>query len=282
MDDELFNLLYRLVTQMSASRRKYLQYSNARIMLLYFWAVIRNKPVSWVCQRRNLPKTIDWGNIPSPSTVSRRLRTEAVIQLFDRIEDQVRDLVSTAMVGCWLIDAKPLPISPYTKDKQAKRGWSYDGFSKGYKLHALCDLDQNIVAWQVHAMNQAEQTVAKSLIEAIDHPGYLLGDSVYDTNDLHQLTDQRQVQLIAPRKNPGGNIGVRARHPHRLHAIAMLETYGNHFGPDFYEQRNGIERLFARLTCQQVGLDHLPNWIRTLPRVRRYIQAKLILYAIQK
>lgn len=283
MDDELFNLIYRIVINLSPQRRKHVQYADSLIILIYFWSVIRNKPVGWACHKRNAPHQLGgYLILPSQATISRRVKQDCIQQLLDQIEQEAKNIISVALIGCWLIDAKPFVINPYTKDKQAKRGWAYDGYSKGYKFYAVCDLDQNVIAWQVHPMNASEQTVAKSLIRLIDRPGYLIGDSAYDTNDLHVLTADQNLQLLAPRKTPGGNIGVRARYPNRLHAIDMLETHTNVFGPTMYSLRTTIERMFSRMTSQKIGLDHLPGWVRTLPRVRRFIQAKMILYALQK
>ncbi|HAU37221.1 MAG TPA: hypothetical protein DCX07_05840 [Phycisphaerales bacterium] len=97
---------------------------------------------------------------------------------------------------------------------------------------------------------------------------------------MHELTAARDLQLIAPRKVPGGNIGQRARQPTRLRAIAMLETFNNAFGPAMYAYRTRIERAFSRMASSRIGLDHLPPFVRTLPRVRLWIQSKIILYSL--
>lgn len=281
MDDELFALVYRLACQLAPRRGKRQQFSDGVILSVYLWSVIRHKPMSWACLPTHAPRQLADRPLPSCATLSRRLRTDAARRLLDRIETQLTQLTDAALIGCWIVDAKPLPVSPYSKDRQAKRGWCYDGHARGYKLFALCDTRGRIVGWRVHAMNAAEPTVARTLIQHLDRPGYLLGDSVYDSTPLHQATAQRRVQLIAPRKDPAGNIGRRARHPSRLHAINLLETFCNGFGPTLYARRTVIERAFARMAASAVGLDHLPGWVRSLDRVRRWVQAKLILYAAQ-
>jgi hypothetical protein len=45
-----------------------------------------------------------------------------------------------------------------------------------------------------------------------------------------------------------------------------------------YALRGAIERTFANLTNFAGGLRGLPTWVRTLPRVRRFVSAKLIIY----
>ena len=63
----------------------------------------------------------------------------------------------------------------------------------------------------------------------------------------------------------------------------MLETPVNTFGPSLYNCRTDIERVFSRWAASDVALDHLPGWVRTLPRVRRWINAKiLIALALEK
>ena len=282
MDDELFKLVYHTAFQLAPTRRKRLQFSDSFILCIYFWAVIRNKPMAWACHRANAPRALKGLPLPSCSTLCRRLRSDAVQQLLDQLENELTRTIQTCLICCWMIDAKPLPVSPYSKDRHAKRGWAYKGFARGYKLFAICDINQRIVGWQVHAMNKAEPAVARTMLEHLDRPGYLLGDSIYDSTPLHEAARQRDVQLIAPRKDPAGNIGRRARHPSRLHAIAMLETFCNGFGPALYAKRTGIERAFSRLAASDIGLDHLPGWVRGLSRVRRWVQAKLILYALRR
>lgn len=281
MDDELFRRVYRTARELAPRRAKRQQFSDALIVGLYLWAAIRHKPMSWACRPAHSPHALAGGPLPSVSTLSRRLRSDPARSLLGRLEARLHARPHPTRVGCWILDAKPLPVSPYSKDKQARRGWAYNGLARGYKLFALCDLDGRIRAWQVHAMNRAEPTVAPTLLQALERPGYVLADSVYDSVPLHRAAAQRGLQMIAPRKDPTGPIGRRARHGARLHAIDMLETFCNRFGPAMYAQRTRIERAFARLASSRVGLDHLPGWVRGLDRVRRWTQAKLILDAAQ-
>lgn len=87
------------------------------------------------------------------------------------------------------------------------------------------------------------------------------------------------LQLIAPRKTPGTGTTARSLIPHACAPIELLEG-GNPFGPELYKNRTAIERDFARLTNCPVGLKGLPNGARTRPRVRRWVQVKIILVAL--
>lgn len=282
MDDELFERLYQIAMKLWPSREKYVQYSGCLIVLLYLWSVIRGKPLGWVCDRRNLPRALEHASIPSPSRFRRRIKSPPVQAMLTQLEQHVRGTPEGTMLGCWMLDAKPLVVSPYSKDKDAKWGQAYDRKARGYKVFAMSDLDGRVVAWDCRPMNQAEPVVARTLLEHTDRPGYVLGDSIYDSGPLHELAASRHLQLIAPRKVPAGNIGQRARQPTRLHAIDMLETFNNMFGPAMYAKRTSIERVFSRMASSGVGLDHLPPFVRTLPRVRAWVQGKILLYSLQQ
>lgn len=279
MDDERFNVLYSILVELAPRRGKRQQFSDACVLLIFLWSALRNKPVDWACDRRNRPRA--WvGPLPSPSCVSRRLRSASVQALLDLAlrHWQLQLLAAASLVGCWIVDAKGFAVNRYSKDKQALRGHCCIGKARGYKLFLLVDAQDTPVAWHVDAMNAGEPTIALKLLQQIDGPGYLLGDSIYDSTQLYELAAARQVQLVAPRKNPMLNVDRRCRCEPRMHSIAMLETPVPHgFGPALYERRTRIERVFARWSSSRVGLDHLPGWVRTLPRVRRWILAKILI-----
>lgn len=283
MDDERFQTLYLWVMDFAPRRGKRRQYSEGLILLLFLWAALRRKPRYWVCDPRNAPAALRDGPLPSPSLFSRRLRAPAFLELWQKflVHLLTRQQQALCLLACFLIDAKALPVNAYTKDKQARRGWAGDHLAKGYKLFLLADTSGRLVAWRVYALNAAEQTVALELITATDKPGYTLADSVYDTNDFYQAAAARDLQLLAPRKDPKANIGPRASSPARLHAIAMLETLNvQAFGPALYQQRTHIERIFSYLASSAVGLDSLPPWVRTLPRVQLWVEAMITFYLL--
>jgi len=279
MDDELFDALYHTTALLWPRREKRVQFSGRLLVLMFLWAVIRRKPRYWPCDGRHLPPALQNQPLPSVSQFRRRIKEPRFQELLDHLWTPLQGEPSGSLLGCWLLDAKAFLVSPYSKDHDARWGWACDRLGRGYKLFALGDLDHRIAAWDVQPMNQAEPTVARHLLQHTDRPGYVLGDSIYDSGPLHELAAARDLQLVAPRKEPGGPIAVRAQQPSRRHAIDLLETCHNTFGPALYALRTTIERVFARLACSHVGLDHLPPFVRTLPRVRLWVQAKLILYA---
>lgn len=250
MEDGLLEVLYRIVDELSGFRRAPRErFSGGVIALTYLWAVLHERPMNWACDRRNWPA---WGvarGLPSPTTLCNRRRTPAVRRLLDAIESRVLAVADPRLVRCFTLDAKPLPISAYSKDRHAKRGYAYDGIARGYKLFALADDRGNLLAYRVGAMNAAEPVIARRLIKTLDTPGYILADAAYDSAPLHAAVASHPagLQLVAPRKSPGTGTTPRARHPARLRSIDLLEGTGR-FGPELYARRTAIERLFARLT----------------------------------
>ncbi|MCH8260899.1 MAG: hypothetical protein IIC46_11915, partial [Planctomycetes bacterium] len=58
-------------------------------------------------------------------------------------------------------------------------------------------------------MNGSEPLVAREMIKQLEPGGYLLGDTLYDSNALYELASERGWQLVAPRKKPKTGLGHR-------------------------------------------------------------------------
>lgn len=63
----------------------------------------------------------------------------------------------------------------------------------------------------------------------------------------------------------------------RRRSIEMLENPASSFGRDLHALRNAIERTFGYLASTAGLLTHLPAWVRTCPRVRLWVQTKLVI-----
>lgn len=70
----------------------------------------------------------------------------------------------------------------------------------------------------------------------------------------------RDLQLIAPRKVPGGPIGPRARQPGRMHSIALLESRHNAFGPSGLSQSRAAGAGVSSLFRPPQGCFLLKEW----------------------
>ena len=183
-----------------------------------------------------------------------------------------------------MIDGKPLAFSGCSKDRQAGYGRAANCKAKGYKIHAIISADESIAAWRVAPMNKDERVMAKRLVRTAAVQGYLVGDSNYDSNPLHEACSKRdQLQLISRRRNLGkGGIGHDKQSAGRLRSIALTENPFPVFANQLRQDRNQIERCFAHTTNWGGGLTCLPPWVRTHRRVHRWVQTKLVLTALKR
>jgi hypothetical protein len=90
-------------------------------------------------------------------------------------------------------------------------------------------------------------------------------------------------QLVAARRMGSHRGPAAGRHsPARLRCKDLLENTVSRFGRELHDPRRGIEREFGYLTSTGGLLTRLPAWVRTYPRVRLWVQAKLILAQLRK
>lgn len=277
MERELWSELVRLINSLgrSSGRPVRCQYTDLSIVRVYLWAVLHDRPVVWATDRRHWPPQAHGMRLPSQSTMSRRLRRPGVRQWIDRLIESLRQRRPGGPIKC--IDAKPLPIGGYSRDREARWGHATRGWAKGYKLFAVwAEGACAPLAWRVGPMSQAETTVACELIDQLEGRGVLLADALYDVNRLFELAGQRGHQLLTPRKFPDKPIGVRARSPHRLRGIDLMTR------PSvlrLHARRLFIEQRFGHLTCHGGGLAPLPAWVRRRHRVELWVAAKLLIHA---
>ena len=243
------------------------QYSDRIIALVFLWAVLHDRPISWAC--RSMP---GWCR-PSSSTMSRRLRTASVHKVLKRI---LKTLSPTdGPTWCKWIDSRPLPVGGSSEDPDARPGRAAGFLAKGYKLHLISDGGGCVVAWDVRPMNENDKTAATPLVETLDDEGYVVGDNQYDSNRLFDLAAAHGHQLVA-RRRAGTAFGHQRHSPHRYRSAVLLE---HPFGQALLRQRYDIDRLFAQQSNFGGGLGPLPNWVRRLHRVRRWVLGKLIIQA---
>jgi hypothetical protein len=264
-------------------------FSDEDIVGVFYWSVVCDRPTSWACRTDNWPLHLRGRPLPSPATMSRRLRSAAAVALLDAPERRVTAPAEPGLF--WMIDGKPLPIGGGSKDRQAGYGKAAGGKAKGYKLHALLNPHGEIAAWRVAPMNKDERAMAGRLVRAAAPAvaGYLLGDANYDSNPLHRVCQGRgNLQLVTPRRRgPGtgqrrGGTGHRRQSAGRLRSIALAESPPPAFAEQLCQDRSEVERRFGNLTNGGGGLTCLPAWVRTHRRVRRWVQAKLALTAIKR
>lgn len=278
MERQIWKAIVKMISEVDKSLFNPKEtFCTATIVHVWMWAVVNDRPVCWAVQQRNWPPCEQRWAKPSNTTMSRRLRTDAVKTILHQLEQRVlRPAENNNMV--WMIDGKPLVISGCSKDKQAGYGRATGGKAKGYKIHAILGSDRSIAHWRVAPMNKDERVMAGRMLKQTNLQGYLLADSNYDSNKLHATCDAKgNLQMIVRRRyGPGKGHGHRKQSSGRMRSKAILEDPHHEFGQNLMAQRDDIERYYARLTNWGGGLTHLPPWARTHRRVHRWIQAKLI------
>lgn len=282
MEHQLWKLIVAILASLHNSRRRRdKDFTDHEIVKVYYWAVIHDRPDGWACAKENWPLPYRRGRLPSAPTVSRRLRSPRVRALLDALEQRIVQPKEPGLF--WIIDGKPLVIGGASKDRQAGYGRAANSKAKGYKLHAILDMEGAIASWRVAPMNVDERVMAARMLKTAPVQGYVVADANYDSNPLHAVCDQRgQIQLVTPRRyGPGRGTGHKKQTAGRLRSIQLLENPFPEFGQQMLADRGAIERRYGQLTNWGGGLTHLPPWVRTHRRVRRWVQAKLVLRAIK-
>ena len=126
---ELYQMIRRANRLLPRPRRKPV-YSDTLIVAMYFWTVCHDRPQVWACQRCNYHRPFLPGRLPSVSRFNRRIRTPRCHAILKAVEQMSRP---TEVPAIQLLDGRPLPVGPCSKDKQARPGRVYAGFARGYR-----------------------------------------------------------------------------------------------------------------------------------------------------
>src|SRR5690349_15563449 len=259
------------------------QFSDASIVIVYLWAVLWGRPVSWACRRENWPSNFDWERLPSPSTMSRRLRSIGVLSLIQQVQSALDERFDCGL--CKLIDSKPLPVSLYSKDADARMGHGAGLPAKGYKLHTITDARcLQVQRWTLAPMNRHDAAIAAELIPTMPaaQAAYLIADNAYDSNHLYEQAADKGAQLLAPQRKSARSMGKRKHSPHRIAGHARLANplscvgQTSSFGMSLLGCRIGIEQSFAYMGNTPTDLNRLPNWVRRPRRVALWVAMKLL------
>lgn len=265
------------VTSGETSRR--FTFSECKIVLVYLWATLHDRPISWACRADNWPPDLRPPRLPTPSTMSRRVRRGRFTAFLEAAHRRLRQGARRGLLH--IVDGKPLPIGNHSHDPDAGYGRAAGGKAKGYKLHVIAGRNLDFRAWRVRPMQASEARVAAEMVRGMRLDGYLLGDRLFDDNQLHETCRRRGVQLVAARRyGPRRGLGHQRHSPARLRCIDLLEQSHTGFGPQLLAERKSIERLFGALVSAPYGLHALPPWVRHQPRVERYVSAKILIFTL--
>lgn len=278
MDGELLRHLYHHLFHGTICRRpRRCAYGDAVVVFIYLFSVLGDRSMRWAYQKRNWPLWARHLRPPSYSQLMRRLRTSSIQRCMGQLNVAFRNRLPCSAEK--VVDGKPLVVGVYSKDRDARRGClAQDQWARGYKLHAIVDATGAVETAAVTPLNSGEAPVAAKLMEAVNLQGVTVrADANYDSNSLYEVVAHRGGRLIAPRRKPGRGLGHHSQHAHRLEAIVILE--GEAFARRNHRRhRNRIEQAFAHLTNLPFGLGPLPNWVRGLARVTRWVKAKILIY----
>lgn len=251
---------------------------------MYFWSVTHDRPMYWACERSHYNAVFRPRQLPSVSQFHRRVKSERVRAIFQRVHELAGGTdVPTALTT---VDGKALPISPVSKDPDARCGYAGGGLlCKGYKLHAIATEDRRIPCWCVRPMNEHEAPIAHRLLAALpagwfNQRSLFLADGNYDSHDLHKHVDQLGGPLVAnlhEHRQATHEVTLRQMGRARREWLKVNRT-ARPLVRMIERQRNEIELTFSNLTSYGGGLGPLPPFVRRLGRVTRWVGAKIILY----
>jgi hypothetical protein len=277
MERELWPVLYRLVREAATGvYRRGVVYQPWALVLVFLWAALHDRPVSWACDRANWRATrLRPPAIPSASTLSRRVGSVGVGLAWRAVGERVRATGDPALIA--VVDGKPLPVGGDSHDPAAAFGRGAGCVARGYERHAVWAGRAVPEAWEVTAMSGCEKAAAGRLLGQLGRGGYLLADGNYDASWLYDAAAARGYQLVARcRRARSPGCGKHYQSPHRRRAIELLR---GPFGRDLYRLRTRVERAFGHAGSFAGGLQPLPSWVRGAERVRTWVWAKLLINA---
>lgn len=259
-------------------RLKRARYSDGLIARLYFWAAFHDRPMTWAVQKHNYNRSFRPRKIPSISQLNRRIASER----FQRLLQQVhKRLAGDSRCKGLIFDGQALCVGSVSQDRDARPGHIPGGIGRGYKLHAVVTSDGNIPVFSVMPLNTHEMPVARQMLAAIDHDldgTLVMADGNYDAHVLHKQVARRGGFLIT-------HLRGRAKHPVTRRQMGrsrrlLIDLWDRcpRLMKQVYRHRQQIERRFGNLACTPGLLTSLPKFVRGLPRVRRFVGAKICLY----
>lgn len=279
MDKKVWSIITKVIVSVNRSidrngRRP--RYSDVLIVRMYLWAAWHDRPMCWACHRRHYNSLFRPRVLPSVSQFSRRLRTERIEKMIQAVNERLSQIHTFPMLS--FFDGKALAVSKHSRDKDAKKGYADGSFRKGYKLHAWATQDGRIPRFRVLPMNCGEPSTARELTDLIPHGSLVLADANYDSGKLYQAVDDHNSQLLTPLKGMAQSVDqLRRMSEARKRAMKMWQCFAKQC-KELLKLRYEIERIFSAITCFGGGLNPLPAWVRRLPRVERWVSAKLIFY----
>lgn len=255
-------------------------FSDTLIVRLFILLAMRDLPRSRVRDRRALSPWLRARRLPSISQFNKRVSHPRFAMLLEAVRRRLIDAGVEVPVLC--LDGKPLPVGGHSADPDAANGRSSAGFCRGYRLHVLTDDRGGVLEYRVTAMNVQEKVPATDLIATAPPGGLLLADGNYDSDRLYRLADERGIELFTPLKGFAQSPGVLRKMSDARKRTMRAWREHPRTCERVLDLRDAVERTFANMSNFGGGLGPLPAWVRTLPRVQRWVAAKLIIYQARR
>ncbi len=250
------------------------------ILRLYLWLTWHDLPMCRVDDPGVYGSLFRPRTLPSVSQFCKRLKEPRFEQLLEVMRRKLTGSGQDAPLLC--IDGKALPVTENSRDEDALNGHGGGRFCKGYRLHAMGDDRGRIVKYRVTHMREQEKNMAFEMLHAADAGQVILADGNYDSSRLYDTAARHGAFLFTPIKRgwPHTHVSKKSS-PNRREADRVWREHPV-LAKRVYALRSAIERTFANLTNFAGGLRSLPPWVRTLPRVKRFVAAKLIIYQARR
>ena len=299
MDGRLWTQLYREIgrvsKRMSLGRRmgRPRVYGTGEVLTVWAFAAVMDWPIS-VAHRRLTSGAAGWwlrrywrwpSRVPSVATLTRRARASDFRRLLRALLRRLRGRHREGPAARVVMDSTFLLTGAHSRDGQSR--WTCHGgkWFRGYALHTVCDRAGRLWAWHVTSANVQEMKVARRLVRQIaagqgPPVGWVVADSGYDSEPLHQLVRRRLgAQLVAPLNLRGAKTDAwRDRQPGRDACDRLLATRR---GQTLLQERSVIERWYSWFKGHS-HVSMLPYHVRGLPRVRRWVDLKLAVFFVHQ
>jgi len=271
MDDTVWLTVCLALEDVEEAGQRYV-YGLRIILKVGLWAILHDRPFCWACDPEHWPARFRPRDLPDQSTLSRRWRTEAAVCGLEQLHRVV--IRALGPLGRYAaIDGRPMPVGGASQDQDARPGRSVRGMGRGYKLHAMVNAAGAIVCFLVKPMNQAEQTVARTLMHRAPRELIrIVGDAIYDSVKLHHEARSTGRKLYTHLREE--RVG-RRQQPDRLRLLRIIQR---RVGPRLLRSRDTIERAFATMSNLGFGFKGLPPWARRIHRATAWISGKVLFY----
>ena len=114
MERELWVILYRLTRELDKPWGDW-RYATADVLAAYLWAVLHDRPTKWAADPKQWPDDLRPALLPSQSTLSRRLRQPATVEMMTAVEEHLLALIVVGSFLVRIIDGKTLAVSGVSK-----------------------------------------------------------------------------------------------------------------------------------------------------------------------